>query len=57
MTTYLCHLHVNSGVALTLPLVLIDEHYDATLVIEAAEQLARKLDITFIYAEEKTDGQ
>lgn len=57
MTTYLCHFHVNSGVALTLPLVLDDKHYDASLVTEAAEQLANKLSITFIYTEEKTDGQ
>ena len=57
MTTYLCHFHVNSGVALTLPLVLDGKRYDETLVTEAAEQLARKLDLTFIYAEEKTDGQ
>lgn len=57
MTTYLCHFHVNSGVALTLDLVLDDKQYDATLVTAAAEHLARKLGITFIYVEEKTDGQ
>lgn len=54
MTAYLCHFHVNNGVGLTLPLVLDEKHYDATMVHEAAEQLARKLDITFIYAEEKS---
>lgn len=57
MTTYLCHFHVINGVSLTLDLILDEKHYDATMVHEAAEQLARKLDITFIYAEEKTDGQ
>ncbi len=56
MTTYLCHFHVINGVSLTLDLILDEKHYDATMVHEAAEQLARKLDITFIYAEEQTNG-
>lgn len=56
MTTYLCHFHVINGVSLTLDLILDEKHYPATLMHEAAQQLADKLGITFIYAEEKTNG-
>ena len=53
MTTYIAHFIVCDGVSTQIELVLEDKNYDESAIDLACKILAFKLDLRFLYWEEK----